>query len=161
MYVPWMCLTKSWCPLSSDRHRPSPSFPSIKETQQSLLHVQYGSTGRRNLAMHISYLIYPINYCIIKNIQRNCTYWFAAINWPTSKVFNIYPREDKFARCQVFKRLYLMFLQSTDIFGDNKCLKDVPYEKPFMIMIKFHNPTVNKPLNIWFDIHTELILRGL
>lgn len=41
-----------------------------------------------------------------------------------------------------------MFLQSTDIFGDNKCLKDVLYEKPFMIMIKFHNPTVNKPLNI-------------
>lgn len=28
-----------------------------------------------------------------------------------------------------------MFLQSTDIFGDNKCLKDVPYEKPFTIMI--------------------------
>lgn len=41
-----------------------------------------------------------------------------------------------------------MFLQSTDVFGDNKCLKDVPYEKPFTIMIKFHNPTVNKPLNI-------------
>lgn len=41
-----------------------------------------------------------------------------------------------------------MILQNTDVFGDNKCLKDVPHEKPFTIMIKFHNPAVNKLLNI-------------